>query len=153
VEESPTPIQFKKSTLQSKTGKKRNWVLTSKAVRYDEKNQKAVADEVMVEFYNTSGKKVLTVKAIGATADLKENSLKFKGSVMAENSEGDQLFVKELRWDGKKKKLIGEKYVKIIRRNAIMTAKKMIADPELKQVELSDNVKIIYPDIEKFINF
>jgi LPS export ABC transporter protein LptC len=147
------PIEFKKTTLQSREGNRKIWVLQADKVEYNEKTQITRAEEVKVEFYNDREQLVLTLKAIGAVANVKEKSLKFEGAVNATTPDGDELYVRELKWDGNEKKLIGKRTVRLVRKGVVMEGENMTADPELMQLEFSGDVKIIYPDMDNFLNF
>lgn len=147
------PILFKGSTLLSRDGKKKDWFLEAKDVSYDREKELAEAEVVQVKFYNPDNREVMTLSAKGALVDMKAKSLKFKGEVEALSSQGEKLTAKNLRWDNKKKLLIGREYIKITRKNAVMTANNMEADPELKKVVLFGNVKVDYPNGQQFLKF
>ncbi len=147
------PIVFKGSTLLSRDGKKKDWFLEAKGVNYNREKEQAEAEVVRVKFFNPDNTEVLTVSAKGALVNLKVKSIKFNGEVEALSSKGEKLTAKNLRWDNKKKLLIGREYVKITRKNAVMTATNLEADPELKKVVLSGNVKVNYPNGEQFLKF
>jgi LPS export ABC transporter protein LptC len=146
-------VELKKSQLQSRDGNRKIWSLQANKVNYDETGMTARAEEIIVEFFTEDEQLALSLKALGAVADLKEQSLKFEGKVTAKTPTGDELVVSELKWDGLTKKLLGDKFVRIVRNDVIMTAHSMIADPDLKQIELSGEVKMVYPDMQNFLNF
>jgi LPS export ABC transporter protein LptC len=145
------PIQFKGTTIQSLDGKRKHWSLTAREVKYDDKSKITTARVVECVFFGADNEEILKLEARGAQVDMETNSLKFKGAVKAESFSGESLEVKELRWDGKKKKLIGDKFIKLTRKDAVMTARKMSADPGLKEITLSGGVKVVYPNAEKFL--
>lgn len=147
------PIVFKGSTLLSRDGEKKDWFLEAEDVSYDREKDQAEAKVVRVKFYDPDNKEVLTLSAKGALVDMKVKSLKFRGEVEALSSKGEKLTAKNLRWDNEKKLLIGREYIKITRKNAVMTAANLEADPELKKVVLSGNVKVDYPNGEQFLKF
>lgn len=147
------PIEFMESKLQSREGMRKNWVLSAKQVEYNEKTGFTEAETVECSFYDPDNKEVLNLVARGASVNMKTDSLRFQGSVTMKGPDGETLDVKRLRWDGQKKKLIGEGSIRITRKNSITTAKELIADPELKQIELRGDVKVEYPDADKFLKF
>jgi len=151
--DSGESIFFKASKLLAREGKLKNWHLSADKITYDKANDRAEAETVQVQFYNPKNEVTLTVTARGAEVNMKDKSLRFHGEVEAEAASGEKLIVRKLRWDNKKKLLIGEEYVKITRKNSIMTGRRMEADPELKRVVLSGGVKVNYPDARKFLKF
>jgi LPS export ABC transporter protein LptC len=153
AEQQNKAVELKKTQLQSRDGNHKIWSLQANKVSYDEKGMTARAEEIIAEFFDENDNLILTLKALGAVADLNEQSLKFEGSVTARTPDGDELFVNELKWDGTKKKLLGDKFVRIVRNDVVMSGLKMIADPDLQQVELSGNVRMTYPDMQNFLNF
>ncbi|MCE1246961.1 MAG: LPS export ABC transporter periplasmic protein LptC [Firmicutes bacterium] len=146
------PVFLKGTTLQSRDKGVKNWELNAKEVVYDKGRDAAEAKEIEVKFFDQKGKDALKVVAKGADLDIKTNSLKFKGEVEATSVQGEKLVVRKLRWDNKKKLLYGSGHVKITRKNSIMTSDNMEADPQLKKVIMTGNVKVIYPDEIKFLN-
>ena len=150
---SGKPIEFKGTTLRSRDGKKNDWYMEASEVTYHQDKEQAEASVVLVKFFNPENAEVLTVSAKGAEVNLKDKSLKFRGEVEALSAKGEKLVAKKLRWDNEKKLLIGSGFVKITRKNGIMTAKNMKADPELKKVTLFGDVKVDYPEAGKFLKF
>lgn len=153
TERIPGPISFKGTSLQSRDGNKKNWVLTASEIKYDEDTQTTEAQVVEVQFYNAANEKVLTITARGAQVDMKTRSLHFRGEVLADSSDGEKMEVKKLRWDGVNKRLIGEGGIRITRKDAVMTARKMSADPEMKEIKLYDNVEVIYPEADRMLKY
>ncbi len=147
------PIQFVGTTLQAREGNRKNWELTAKEVTYDEGKKMATAAVVECVFFDGDNQKTLTVTARGAQVHMQTKSLEFLGEVSVHSEKGEDMKIKKLRWDGENKKLIGEGEIRINRNGAVMTAGAMKADPELKQLELSGGVQVIYPRGEEFLGF
>jgi len=150
---SSLPVFFKGTKLQAREGGLKDWELNAREVTFDKGKGYAEAKIVEVVFFNSKGEKVLTLTAKGAEVDMDSKSLKFRGEVHAEAESGEKLVVKKLSWDNKRKLLLGKEYVKITRKKSIMTARNMLADPQLKKVTLSGDVKVDYRDPVNFPGF
>lgn len=146
-------VLLKETTFQAMDGTFKDWEMTAKKVSYNSEKEISTAEEVEVRFFDKDKGQVLRLTAKGAEMDMKTNSIRFVGEVEAESSTGEKLVVKKLHWDSKERKLIGEENVSITRKNSIMTAERMEADPSLKRVNLSGNVKVLYPDGDDLLEF
>ncbi|MCD4786426.1 MAG: LPS export ABC transporter periplasmic protein LptC [Candidatus Eremiobacteraeota bacterium] len=147
------PVVFKGTKLQARRGRLKDWELHAQEVTFDKGRGSARAKVVEVVFFNPEGDKVMTVTANGATVDMENKSLKFLGEVQASASTGEKLTVKKLSWDNKRKLLLGREYVRITRKKSVMTARNMSADPQLKKVTLSGDVRVDYKDSVNFPGF
>jgi len=147
------PVFFKGTELKAQEGDRKYWSLKAEKATYDEERKTAGAQLIECTFYNARNEAVLFVFASGANVSLDSDSVDFQGDVQVKAASGEELIVKKLRWDGKKKKLEGEGGVKIVRKYSVMTARRMIADPELKNVELYEDVRVNYKDADNIFSF
>lgn len=146
------PIHFKGTSIQSRDGRRNNWKLSASEITYDRAGDSATAEVVEVAFFDPRGKTVVSLSASGAVVDMKEKSMKFRGAVTLKSADGDRMVIQKLRWDNDRRLLIGEGRIRITRKDSVMTAEKMLADPEMKKVTLSGNVKAHYPSVGKLIS-
>lgn len=147
------PVIFKGTKLQAREGGLKDWELHAQEVTFDKGKGFAEAKVVKVVFFNPKGDNVMTLIANGATVDMETKSLKFLGEVHASASTGEKLIVKKLSWDNNRKLLLGKGYVRITRKKSVMTARNMSADPQLKKVTLSGDVRVDYSDPVNFPGF
>ncbi|MFP4497911.1 MAG: LPS export ABC transporter periplasmic protein LptC [Vulcanimicrobiota bacterium] len=146
------PVEFTGTTIKSRNDTATNWKLEAKQVDYSETEKFVQAEAVETVFYNDRGTPVFTVVARGARVNLEDDSLKFEGKVTAHTNTGEKIHIAELKWDGERKKLIGSKSVKIVRKDSFLTAEGMTADPSLNEIVLEGNVTIEYADEENILN-
>lgn len=138
----PEGMEFNTTNLSSMDKNKKQWEMTAKVITVNEKTKKARAKDVKFIFFDPKKKPVLRLAAKGADVNLKDESIDFDGTVTAKAATGEVITVKKMRWDGKKKKLLGMIEVKLTRKGSHIIGKSMEADPALRQVEIKGNVKI-----------
>ncbi len=150
---SPVPIasagrleegmEFGKTKLSSLEKGKDRWELSAGSIRMDQKAGRALARNIKVVFFDASRKPVAEVRSQAAEVDLGSGDLIFRGKVHSRAGTGETLEVERMRWDGKRKKMFGSGSVVLTRKDSVVRGREIEADPSLKNVEISGDVRIL----------
>lgn len=122
------------------------WNLTAERIQYDDAAKRARLGKLTWELFSKDGKKVLTVIGQGADINMETQGLSFDGPVTAVGPEGEKLTANRLIWDSSLRSIIGSKGVRIERDNSIMTGDNLKASPDLKKIEVTGNVRVMFSE-------
>jgi LPS export ABC transporter protein LptC len=124
-----------------KTGRKA-WRLYSRSITFNGVEKRLNADNVECTFFGDKEEPVATVWSDGALMNTTNQNMQFLGPVRASSPKGETLHVKNLRYDGSRKKFFGQGDVKLTRGSSVLTGDRIIADPNLKIVTVTGNVQV-----------
>lgn len=122
------------------------WNLTAERIQYDDTAKRARLGKLTWELYNKEGRKVLTVIGKGADINMETQGLSFDGPVTAVGPDGEKLTANRLIWDSSLRSIVGSKGVKIERGNSTMTGENLKASPDLKKIEVTGNVRVMFSE-------
>lgn len=118
-----------------------SWTLKAASILMRDTVKRAEANDIACTFYSKEGQPVATVTCRGATVNLANNNLQFRGRVTATDPAGQTLVVEHLRYDGAKKRFLGHGGVRLTRATSVVLAERVWADPSLMTVQLEGNVQ------------
>jgi len=120
------------------------WNLKAERISYDDAAKRARASSIIWTLLDKEGKSVLEVRGDAAVINAATQGVAFEGPVKASGSRGESIICNKLIWDSSAKKLRGSKGVRVVREGTVMTGRELTASPDLKQVEVSGNVRISF---------
>ncbi|MBQ7568770.1 LPS export ABC transporter periplasmic protein LptC [bacterium] len=122
------------------------WSLEAQKVEYNEDTQRVRVKAIVWSLLDKNDKPRLTVRGRAADVNVETQNVVFDGPVDAEGAEGETMKVSHLVWDSAKQKILGSHGVRIVRKGTVMTGDNLVASPDLKQVEVSGNVRVTFTD-------
>lgn len=120
------------------------WNLKAERISYDDAAKRARASSIIWNLLDKEGKSVLEVRGDAAVINVATQGVAFEGPVKASGGRGESIVCNKLIWDSSAKKLRGSKGVRVVREGTVMTGRELTASPDLKQVEVSGNVRISF---------
>lgn len=119
------------------------WILHAASIMMKDVEKKLEAKGVECTFYTDGETPAATVWCDGATMNTSTQDLQFLGPVRAVSPKGETFHVKQLRYDGTRKKFYGKGDVKLTRGTSVLTGERLEADPNLKIVQVSGKVRVV----------
>jgi LPS export ABC transporter protein LptC len=116
-------------------------VIYAKYVAVYEKLDLKKAKEVRVDFYDKEGNHTSVLVADSGLIQEKRQNLEALGNVVVTTNEGMKLETESLKWDPQKKKIISDDFVKITKKENVVTGYGLETDEELKHFVIKRNVK------------
>ena len=120
-----------------------SWILHSSSITLKDAEKRLEASGVECTFYGQGEQPVATVRSDGATMNTATQDMQFRGPVRANSPKGETFYVKNLRYDGTRKKFFGHGDVKVTRGTSVLTGDRLEADPNLKTVQVAGNVRVV----------
>ncbi len=99
------------------------------------------AKGVRVDFYDQEGNRTSVLEADSGLIREKQRSLEALGDVVVTTEEGIKLETFSLRWDPQKNKIVTDDFVKITKKEDVITGYGLEADEELKHFVIKRRVK------------
>ena len=126
-------------------------LITPKLIRYDKTEEPFTEfpDGVEIEKYNEKMEKVASITSNYARYYDKEEKWEAKNNVVAVNPQGDTLKTEYLIWDEKKEKIYSEQFVKIIRKDQVITGIGFESDQNLTNWKIKQAKGSLYVDVEE----
>lgn len=93
---------------------------------------------VFVEFYDDSGKVNSSLKSDYAERREKEQIMLAKRNVVVVNIKGEQLNTEKLTWDGKRRKIYTDAFVKITTADQVLMGNGLESDETFTEYEIKD---------------
>ncbi|MCL5037204.1 MAG: LPS export ABC transporter periplasmic protein LptC [Chloroflexi bacterium] len=148
-EGTPGSATFESTWLASKHGSHKYWEINAGQIEINEETKTGRVLDIKCNFYGKSDEPILKVEAPLAELDMATESVVFKGKVKVLSTQGEgTLDVGALRWDGKKKIIVGSSGVRIDRNGTLVTADEIYTNPELTDFKLKGNVRMRAKDME-----
>jgi LPS export ABC transporter protein LptC len=116
-------------------------VIYAKYVAVYEKLDLKKAKDVRVDFYDKEGNHTSVLVADSGLIQEKRQNLEALGNVVVTTNEGMKLETESLKWDPQKKKIVSDDFVKITKKESVVTGYGLEADEELKHFVIKRNVR------------
>jgi LPS export ABC transporter protein LptC len=107
---------------------------------YEESDLKK-AKGVRVDFYDKEGNHTSVLLADSGLIQEKRQNVEALGNVVVTTNEGIKLETQSLKWDPQKRKIISDDFVKITKKENVITGYGLETDEELKHFVIKRNVK------------
>jgi len=121
---------------QSEGGKSRWLLVADSALAYGE-NEPTRLWGVHVDFFGAQAESVRSVlTAREGDVDPRTQALVARGNVVVATREGRRLETEELRWDPRLKKVVSDRFVRLIKGRSVITGTGIQADPDLGDYEI-----------------
>lgn len=127
-------------TLVETFGVEKKWILKAEKAIINEKKQEINFNTATLKFHTRKG--VILVETTEGKVFLKTRDVLVWGNVKIVFDDGTILETTKLRWDSKKKKLLGDEFVKITKRHQVMEGKGLELDPASKTVVIKEKVRV-----------
>jgi LPS export ABC transporter protein LptC len=128
-------------TLTETSEGTKNWTLwASYAAMYNAKNL-VDAKTVRIEFFDSKGKKYSTLVADQGLVDQRSNNLEAVGNVRVVTETGVHMETDSLHWINNTQKIISEAFVKVTRKEDVVTGYGFESDPNLDHFHLKREVR------------
>ena len=124
---------------------------TPKLIRYDKTDEPFMEfpEGVKIEKFNEKMEQIASITSNYARYYEKEERWEAKNNVVAVNPQGDTLKTEQLIWDEKKAKIYSEQFVKIIRKDQVITGIGFESDQDLTNWKIKQAKGSIYVDMEE----
>jgi LPS export ABC transporter protein LptC len=116
-------------------------VIYAEYVAVYEKLDLKKAKEVRVDFYDKEGNHTSVLVADSGLIQEKRQSLEALGNVVVTTNEGIKLETQSLKWDPQKRKIVTDDFVKITRKEDVITGYGLETDEGLKHFVIKRSVK------------
>ncbi len=123
--------------------------LTADEIRQFTTLDSAVASNLTVEFFDTTGARVSTLTAKEGYIREKDQYLAVSGSVVVIGEDSTRLETEYLEWDGGKDSVVTDSFVTVIEKGDTLMSYGFQSDPELKDVTFKHRVSGRLSDVEK----
>lgn len=125
--------------IYSDSGKIKSHLKAPLLEDYDGMVPKTICPQgVFVEFYDDSGKVNSSLKADYAERRPKEQIMLAKKDVVVVNIKGEQLNTEKLTWDGKRRKIYTDAFVKITTADQVIMGNGLESDETFTNYEIKD---------------
>jgi LPS export ABC transporter protein LptC len=116
-------------------------VIYAKYVAVYEKLDLKKAKGVRVDFYDKEGKHSSVLVADSGLIQEKKQNLEALGNVVVTTDDGIKLETQSLKWDPQKRKIVTDDFVKITKKEDVITGYGLETDEELKHFVIKRSVK------------
>ena len=116
-------------------------VVSAKYVAVYEKLDLKKAKGVRVDFYNQKGNHTSVLAADSGLIREKKQDVEALGNVVVTSEEGLKLETASLKWDPRKRKIVTDDFVKITKKEDVITGYGLEADEDLKHFVIKKSVK------------
>lgn len=128
-------------TLTESLEGKKNWTLwASYAAMYNDQSL-VDAKTVRIEFFDKEGKRFSTLVAKTGRVHQRTNDLEARGDVVVTTESGIRMETDSLRWQNRVGKIVSDGFVKVTRRNDVVTGYGFESDPSLDHFHLRRQVR------------
>lgn len=128
-------------TLTESSEGKKNWTLwASYAAMYNDQSL-VDAKTVRIEFFDKDGKKFSTLVAKQGRVHQGTNDLEARGNVVVTTETGIKMETDSLRWQNAAGKIVSDGFVKVTRKNDVVTGYGFESDPSLDHFHLRRQVR------------
>jgi LPS export ABC transporter protein LptC len=128
-------------TLTETSEGEKNWTLwASYAAMYNDKNL-VDAKTIRIEFFDSKGKRYSTLVADQGLVDQRTNNLDAVGNVRIVTETGVHMETDSLRWINNTRKIVSDAFVKVTRKQDVVTGYGFESDPNLDHFHLKREVR------------
>jgi LPS export ABC transporter protein LptC len=118
-----------------------DWEASARTAQVYQTRKLAEAQQVSIRYYQKS-KQISQADADEAEINTQSNDILAMGNVRLSAKNGVVLYTDRLQWNHRKQLLTTDSAVRVIRGNSELTGKGLVADRELANVEVKENVRI-----------
>ncbi len=142
VSSTETPDQILENSIIILTvnGVKSTVIKANYLAKYEKKDL-TLAKVIQADFFDKDGKHTSILTGDSGTIQEHRQYLEVQGNVLVVTDEGMKLETTSLRWDPKINKIVTDDFVKITKKNDIITGYGLESDSELKNIKIKKNVK------------
>ncbi len=128
-------------TLTETSEGKKNWTLwASYAAMYNDRNL-VDAQTVRIEFFDAKGKRYSTLTANQGVVDQRTNNLEARGQVRMVTETGVRMETDSLRWLNDARKIVSDAFVRVVRKQDVVTGYGFESDPNLDNFHIQSEVR------------
>ena len=128
-------------TLTESLEGRKNWTLyASYAAMYNDQSL-VDAKTVRIEFFDKEGKKFSTLVARQGRLHQRTNDLEARGNVVVTTESGVRMETDSLRWQNQLNKIVSDGFVKVTRKDDVVTGYGFESDPSLDHFHLRREVR------------
>ena len=128
-------------TLTETSEGKKNWTLwASYAAMYNDRNL-VDARTIRIEFFDTNGTRYSTLVADQGLVDQRTNNLEAVGKVRIVTETGVRMDTDSLRWINSTQKIVSDSFVRVTRKQDVVTGYGFESDPNLDHFHLKREVR------------
>src|SRR3989339_221301 len=128
------------TVFESRNGIK-NWVLAANEAQVFESQKNARLADFTVKFFTADGKTTKAVlKAKSGEIDTARNDFYTKGPTTITSANNDVLDSSDLRYKADTKKIYGDSYVKLTRKDGVVEGMGLEAEPDLSSVIIKESM-------------
>jgi len=138
--ETPDQILENSTIVLSVGGIKSTVIKANYLIKYEKKDL-TLAKVIQADFFDKEGKHTSVLTADSGFIHEQRQDMEVLGSVLVITDDGLKLETTSLRWDPKINKIVTEDFVKITKKNDIITGYGLETDSELKNIKVKRNVK------------
>lgn len=137
-----TPDQIlENSTIVLTIGGIKSTVIKANYLIKYEKRDVTLARVIQADFFDKEGNHTSVLTADSGFIHEQRQDMEVQGNVLVITDDGLKLETTSLRWDPKINKIVTEAFVKITKKNDIITGYGLETDSELKNIKVKKNVK------------
>lgn len=128
------------TAFESKKGIK-SWKLVAQEALVYEAQKKTQLEDFTVDFYTDNGKEIkATLKAKKGELNTNKNDFYTKGKTVITTPGNEVLESSDLRYKSDTKKIYGDSYVKLTRKEGIVEGNGLEAEPDLSSVIIKESI-------------
>ena len=136
----PDQILENSTIILSVGGIKSTVIKANYLIKYEKKDV-TLARVIQADFFDKEGKHTSVLRADSGFIHEQRQDMEVMGNVLVVTDDGLKLETTSLRWDPKINKIITDAFVKITKKNDIITGYGLETDSELKNIKVKKNVK------------
>lgn len=119
----------------------RSTIIRAKYIAKYSGEKRAFGKSIDADFYDENGEYTSNLVADSGWIDEKSQKMEVRGDVVLINNEGAKLETQSLTWDSDIKKIVTDDFVRITRKNDILTGYGLRTDQKLENIEILRNIQ------------
>lgn len=139
-QETPDQILENSTIVLTVGGIKSTVIKANYLIKYEKKDV-TLAKVIQADFFDKEGKHTSLLTADSGFIHEQRQDMEVLGNVVVVTDDGLRLETTSLRWDPKINKIVTDAFVKITKKNDIITGYGLETDSELKNIKVKKNVK------------
>ncbi len=140
AQDTPDQILENSTIILTVGGIKSTVIKASTLVKYEKKDL-TLARVIQADFFDKEGKHTSVLTADSGFIHEQRQDMEVLGRVLVITDDGLRLETTSLRWDPKINKVVTDDFVKITKKNDIITGYGLESDAELRNIKIKRNVK------------
>src|SRR3989304_8897433 len=139
-QDTPDQILENSTTILSVGGIKSTVIKADYLIKYEKKDV-TLARVIQADFFDKEGKHTSVLRADSGFIHEQRQDMEVLGNVLVITDDGLKLETSSFGWDPKINKIVTDDFVKITKKNDIITGYGLESDSELKNIKIKKNVK------------